>query len=493
MRTIFQMLFIPPPRIFSVIAICIMLSCSKDRVFENPYDTGFNPSLWKANGMSVNILPSQVQVVSWGPPSKPIEGFVVSRTIDGVTTSVTVSSTTRTWNFDPISSGKCSVVRFSLQAKAGNNLSDPLISSDFKLPITSIVNAGPGLVSGGLHQRDFVLSASAPANGETGEWSVREGTGGSFSQSSSPTATFTGVPCSKYLLRWTITGPCSISFQDITVDFKRLFFEVASVGPDVTAYGTSLSLKGNTPPPGDTGTWTIVSGTGGSLVNPSSPTTVFNGQTGVNYVLQWTISDGCSSVSAILNVKMLPAPIIDGMTYPLVTIGSQTWFAQDLVTTRYANGDPIINITDNTIWSTSTTGAWANYNNNNPNPGSPYGKLYNGYAVIDSRGLCPAGTHVSTLQDWVTLINWLGGIYAASQYLKVPNVWANEPNNSNSSGFSAWPSGFLDETGVFSGLGNTGMWWIGDGLGRIQMIPLDVPRATGTSPNRGMSVRCIYN
>jgi hypothetical protein len=51
--------------------------------------------------------------------------------------------------------------------------------------------------------------------------------------------------------------------------------------------------------------------------------------------------------------------------------------------TSYQNGDAIPYVTDPTAWDGSTTGAWCYYNND---PTSGYGKLYNWYAVADSRG-----------------------------------------------------------------------------------------------------------
>jgi len=36
------------------------------------------------------------------------------------------------------------------------------------------------------------------------------------------------------------------------------------------------------------------------------------------------------------------------------------------------------------------------------------GGLYNGYAVVDSRGLCPAGFHVSTEAAWIDMELALG-------------------------------------------------------------------------------------
>ncbi len=69
----------------------------------------------------------------------------------------------------------------------------------------------------------------------------------------------------------------------------------ANAGPDqLGLVSTSATLAANTPVNG-TGLWTIVSGSGGSFVSASSPTTGFNGVAGQFYTLRWTISTQCGS------------------------------------------------------------------------------------------------------------------------------------------------------------------------------------------------------
>ena len=86
---------------------------------------------------------------------------------------------------------------------------------------------------------------------------------------------------------------------------------------------------------------------------------------------------------------------IDGNVYHTVTIGTQIWMVENLKTTKYRNGDGIPNVTDNTQWGNLTTWAYCNYNNDAAN-GTKYGKLYNWYAVNDSRNIAPTGWHVPT-------------------------------------------------------------------------------------------------
>ena len=71
----------------------------------------------------------------------------------------------------------------------------------------------------------------------------------------------------------------------------QIHYRQQHAGSDQTLCSTSATLAGNAPTTG-IGTWTVVSGAGGSFVNANSPTTVFNGVTGTTYVLRWTISNG---------------------------------------------------------------------------------------------------------------------------------------------------------------------------------------------------------
>jgi uncharacterized protein (TIGR02145 family) len=94
---------------------------------------------------------------------------------------------------------------------------------------------------------------------------------------------------------------------------------------------------------------------------------------------------------------------IDGNTYNVIKIGTQIWMAENLKTTKYRNGDPIPNITDLTEWGQLTTGGFCTYKNTiNTDTINTFGRLYNWYAVSDSRGLCPTGWHIPSSTEWLT-------------------------------------------------------------------------------------------
>lgn len=150
---------------------------------------------------------------------------------------------------------------------------------------------------------------------------------------------------------------------------------------------------------------------------------------------------------------------IDGNRYDTVTIGTQTWMVQNLKTTRYTNGDPILSTTGD--WSASTVGTQCAYNDNAENCTS-YGRLYNWYAVSDSRKIAPAGWHVPTDDDWVVLTTFLGDEWGAGDKLKESglNHWLGTNKlGTNEVGFTALPGGNRKADGSFYGMGGMGYWW----------------------------------
>ncbi len=151
---------------------------------------------------------------------------------------------------------------------------------------------------------------------------------------------------------------------------------------------------------------------------------------------------------------------IDGNTYKTVTIGTQTWMAENLKVTKYNDGAAIPNVTDATAWSELTTGALCDYENT-PSNSETYGKLYNWYAVNTGK-LCPTGWHVPSDAEWTELTDYLGGTSVAGGKLKETGTthWAS-PNTgaTNETGFTALPGGYRDFSGAFDGIGVHGYWW----------------------------------
>jgi uncharacterized protein (TIGR02145 family) len=154
-----------------------------------------------------------------------------------------------------------------------------------------------------------------------------------------------------------------------------------------------------------------------------------------------------------------------GNTYKTVRIGDQTWMAENLRATKYANGDDIPHITIDSIWANTHAGAYCYYENNAENI-RMYGNLYNWYTVNNDKGVCPEGWHVPSDHEWMTLEEYLGmtaseagrmtawrGTHEGDK-LKVPGFGGN-----NSSGFSVIGSGYRDPMGIFKAQGTDNDFW----------------------------------
>lgn len=182
-----------------------------------------------------------------------------------------------------------------------------------------------------------------------------------------------------------------------------------------------------------------------------------------------------------------------GVGYSTIKIGDQCWFAENLCTTTYLNGDTIPQNLFDTDWLNTTSGAMAFYENTPTNSG-----LYNWYVVNDVRGLCPSGWHVPTDGEWTIMIDYLGGESVAGNQMKATYGWNGDGNGTNSSGFSGLPGGLRSNaTGFFMSAGFTGAWWSSSPEGSNQAwaryLDNNVESVDRGNPNLnpGFSVRCV--
>ena len=195
-----------------------------------------------------------------------------------------------------------------------------------------------------------------------------------------------------------------------------------------------------------------------------------------------------------------------GYEYATVQIGEQCWFAENLKTEHYANGDAIqANLTDSE-WQSTTSGSQAIYANSTGNL-NQYGRLYNWPAVHDERQLCPGGWHVPSDDQFKTLEMYLGmsesdanstgwdrGTDEGAQ-LKASASNLPSWNGSNTSGFHGLSGGQRFGGGSF-GDDQYGLWWSstdssGNAWSRLLSSDLQTVKRDVIPPNHGLSVRCV--
>ncbi len=249
----------------------------------------------------------------------------------------------------------------------------------------------------------------------------------------------------------------------------------ANAGPDqLNVPGTSTTLAGNTPIYG-TGLWTILNGTGGTIVTPTSPTSEFQGMAGNEYTLSWTITTACGSSADTLVVSFTAAGFTCGddllyedQSYATVLIGTQCWMAENLNV-----GSMIQSNNGGFLMSNDGTVEKYCYNNDGANC-VIYGGLYEWpeamqYGTTEgAQGICPIGWHVPTDGECTDLTDYLGGEAIAGGKMKSTGtieegtgLWYT-PNEgaTNESGFTCFPGGCRENfIGNFSYLGSVGDFW----------------------------------
>lgn len=212
-----------------------------------------------------------------------------------------------------------------------------------------------------------------------------------------------------------------------------------------------------------------------------------------------------------------PQPTIDGYTYRTVKIGGQEWFAENLRTTVYANGDQIPYGGTNESWVYQEMGMRCSCDHDDA-MNAKFGQLYNWYAVDDARGLCPAGWHVPSDEDWQDLEVFLGmsradvslegrrgsgelgigaKLKAKSGWEKAKSVLENDKigeNGTDDFGFSALPG--CGRNSANGGFVNFGAWWSSSpdgGQAWQRNLLLDSPDIIRGSRNPpvGSFVRCL--
>jgi uncharacterized protein (TIGR02145 family) len=187
-------------------------------------------------------------------------------------------------------------------------------------------------------------------------------------------------------------------------------------------------------------------------------------------------------------------------SFDFVKIGDQTWMTQNLNLDTFRNGDIIPEVRSQKEWDEAGKNrkpAWCYYNNDTSN-GVKYGKLYNWYAVNDTRGLAPRGWHIPEKEEWIQLDHFYQNDLIWKK-IKSNKIWNSSCSGTNESGFEALPAGVRSWSDYgFSQLGEVVFFWsstsINSDFGYTYLIGCNVEKNVKfiyPNKNAGLSVRCI--
>jgi uncharacterized protein (TIGR02145 family) len=226
----------------------------------------------------------------------------------------------------------------------------------------------------------------------------------------------------------------------------------------------------------------------------------------IYFVRGYVKNSGGATYSSEISFATWEGEIADknGNTYQIKTLGNHIWTTRNLETSKFDDGSDIPVIQDDLLWGSTSTSAYCKYTN--------YGKLYNYYAVVDSRNLCPVGWHVSSDSDWKALEISLGmsqdqvdatGLRGTNEGGMLKSItifdgW-NSPNvgATNSSGFSALGSGYRSNNGILTNENASAIFWTKTeydattawsrslSVSNAQIVRLNINKGYG------LSVRCV--
>lgn len=207
-----------------------------------------------------------------------------------------------------------------------------------------------------------------------------------------------------------------------------------------------------------------------------------------------------------------------GFDYATVLIGEQCWFAENLQSEQYLNGDSIEIWQNEAQWISADFGMMGVLGQSDscfgaygihiqcPNPDDwlvEHGRLYNWYAVDDERGLCPNGWHVPSSYEFLALTDELGGAEVAGVMLKSVDGWIEGGDGTNSVGFNAKPSGGIaayepnfgtsQNPGVATAFWTSTMQTNASAYTRGMIFNVDYVTDFSRVLNEGQSVRCLKN
>ena len=321
--------------------------------------------------------------------------------------------------------------------------------------------------------------------------------------------------------------------QSIVMSAPRSVTAVFSIA-EITVTPASVSIIGSAS--GSSGTFNISSNTSWSITDDGSWLTVSPISGSYNGTITVTASSantGTSPRSATVTVagtgvtsKTITVTQegqindFDGNPYNTVRIGDQLWFQENLKTTHYRNGDAIQRSDNWAALGNSTDGAYCSYDYTAAYA-EIYGRLYNAYATVDNRNLCPSGWHVPTEGEWVVLENYLmanGYNYDGSTTEnKIAKAMASStdwelssvegavgntdyPEYRNKSGFTGLPGGLIYNDGIFRNLGVGAVWWTTSERDATHAVAASIWRDSaseirsaggGDLKTSGFSVRCL--
>ena len=205
-----------------------------------------------------------------------------------------------------------------------------------------------------------------------------------------------------------------------------------------------------------------------SSISQKSSSSVISSTSSVSSPVSSWSGGGAGAIGSITDSR-------DGQTYKTVTVGTQTWMAQNLTyktANSYCYGDTSSNC-------------------------NKYGRLYTWDAAASA---CPSGWHLPTKEEFETLFTVVGGQSTAGKMLKSTSGWSSSGDSvsgTDAFSFSALPAGYRNGAGDFTSEGEFAYFWSSteNNYGNVYLVYLYYNSGKANMnldlKSDGFSVRCV--
>lgn len=198
----------------------------------------------------------------------------------------------------------------------------PPYTGDFNLTGTNTLASLAGQPTNGTWNLVVIDNTNSPAQtGTSGIWDITFGTPIAqvpYTYSWTPTtALSTPNDVSTSLFTSGFTAPTTVTYTLTATDFNGcqgsdnisidiIDVPIVNAGSNQSLCASSTTLSGSTLLAGETGLWTVISGTAIFSDNTSATSTV-TGLSAGNNILQWTVTNSCGSTSDQVQISVSPA------------------------------------------------------------------------------------------------------------------------------------------------------------------------------------------
>jgi uncharacterized protein (TIGR02145 family) len=213
----------------------------------------------------------------------------------------------------------------------------------------------------------------------------------------------------------------------------------------------------------------------------------------------FSMKKSCLILFFLTNLSLLNAQVMPQGFFvnPPGMIGSQLWTTENLAVTVFLNGDAIPNITSSANWGKSAVPQMCSYNFNPAND-AIYGKLYNYYAITDTRGVCPVGFHIPSSAEFTTLSTTIGGNGGDLKEVGYTHWYSPNTGATDKYGFKALGTGYMGSSSA-SGISQSTYFWTNteSGVYNAYTRSLFNTDATFNQSSQGkiggFAVRCLHD